>query len=186
MRPRRFTAAKVALVMLGALILQIGAMPELRIAGASGDLLLVLVVAAAVIDGPDRGATWGFGAGLAYDLVLDTPFGLSALTYALVGALVGFAAAAIDRTSGWWPVALAAGAGVVATVVYASIGHLVGVAYPFGHLPPVALVVAAWAAALIQPGIGLVRRLLGHHDADRIAMALGLGSRAAGRLGSRR
>ena len=48
--------------------------------------------------------------------VLDTPFGLSALTYALVGYAVGLVGSALERTSGWWPVGMAAAAGAVQAI----------------------------------------------------------------------
>ena len=174
MRPRRrFVLAKTVLVLIGALLLQIGAVADLRLLGATGDLLLLLAVAAGWVDGPDRGLSWGFAAGLAYDLVLDTPFGLSALTYAVVGYAVGLVSVALSRPAGWWPVSIAALAGLLATGIYAGVGHLVGVPYPFGDLPPVALVVAAWNAVLILPVMRLMRRLVGAQKPDRIALVLG-------------
>jgi rod shape-determining protein MreD len=160
-------------VLVGALLLQIGAVADLRLLEATGDLFLVLTVAAALVDGPDRGLSWGFAGGVLYDLVLDTPFGLSALTYALVGYAVGLVTVALTRPAGWWPVGIAAVAGVLATVVYAGVGHLVGVPYPFAEVPPVALVVAAWNAVLVLPAMRLLRRLAGRQEPDRIALALG-------------
>ena len=104
---------RAALVLVAALVLQITVLSDLRVVGGLGDLMLAMTVAAGLTGGADRGATWGFATGVLYDLVLDTPFGLSALTYALVGYAVGLAGSALLRTSGWWPVGLAAAAGLV-------------------------------------------------------------------------
>jgi len=171
MRPRRYAPLRGAVLLLVALLLQVGLVADLRLFDASGDLLLVLVVAIALVDGPDRGATWGFAAGIAYDLVLDTPFGLSALVYALVGFLAGAVGVAMVRPAGWWPVTIAAVAGFLATFAYAVVGNLVGVGEPLGRVPSVALVVAAWAAVLVLPVMRLARWVVGPSEPDRIAMA---------------
>ncbi len=168
---RRHIFLKSTLVLLAALVLQLSVVSDLRILGAVGDLLVLVTIAAALVDGPDRGATFGFAAGLLYDLVLDTPFGLSALTYALIGYLVGLVSVAMGRSGGWWPVALAAASGAAAMCLYTAIGHLVGTPYPLGELPSIALVVAAWNAALIVPVRALLRRIFGRREPDRIALA---------------
>jgi rod shape-determining protein MreD len=133
--------------------------------------MLALVLAAALLDGPDRGAAWGFAAGIAYDLVLDTPFGLSALTYAVVGYLAGMVGAAMVRPAGWWPVVIAGVWAAIAVAFYAVVGNLVGVGNPLDGLWQVALVVAAWSAALVLPLRALLRRLFGRTEPDRIAVA---------------
>ena len=84
-----------------AIVLQVSFVSDLRLFGAMGDLVLVVVVAAGITGGADRGATYGFAAGLAFDLLVDSPFGLTALTYALVGYGVGVLATLLQRTSGW-------------------------------------------------------------------------------------
>ena len=51
--------------------------------------MLLLAISAGIAAGPEWGALTGFIAGIAFDLVLQTPFGLSALSYCIVGYLVG-------------------------------------------------------------------------------------------------
>jgi rod shape-determining protein MreD len=170
MTTRRLVPARAALVAVVALVLQISVVADLRIAGAIGDLMLVVVVAAALTGGPDRGAAYGFALGVLYDLVLDTPFGLSALTYALVGYSVGLIGAALMRTSGWWPVAIAAGAGVVQAALYTSLGNLIGVAYPLGAVPGIAVAMAATGAVLIVPALRVMWWVHGHNEVDRLEM----------------
>lgn len=168
MAPRRLVPLRAVLVVVAALMLQVSVVADLRVAGAVGDLMLVVVVAAGMTGGADRGATYGFAAGLAYDLVLDTPFGLSSLTYAVIGYAVGVAATLLMRTSGWWPVGVAAVAGVVQAVLYTSAGNLIGVSYPFGDVPPIALALAVVAALLIVPAMRVLWWVHGHAEADRL------------------
>lgn len=172
MNGRRWVGLRAALVFVVALLLQLTVVSDLRVAGAIGDLMLAVVVAAGMTGGADRGVVYGFAAGLLYDLTLDTPFGLSALTYALVGYAVGLAGSALVRTSGWWPVIVAAVAGAVQATLYTSLGNLIGVAYPFGDLPAIALVMAAWCALLVLPLIRVMWWVHGHSEPDRLDVLL--------------
>jgi rod shape-determining protein MreD len=169
---RRWTGLRAALVLVVALVLQVSVLADLRMAGAIGDLLLVVVVAAGITGGADRGAAWGFAAGLLYDLVLDTPFGLTALTYTLIGVAVGAAATAIGRTGGWWPVLLAAAAGLAQAMLYTVSGNVVGVAYPAGDVPGIGLVLAAWSAVLVLPMLRVLWWVHGHSEPDRLEVLL--------------
>ena len=78
---------RVALVIFILVMFQQTVMVALRIGGAHPDLLWLLPITAALLDGPETGAIVGFWAGLSFDLVLPTPFGLSAL----VGCILGYA-----------------------------------------------------------------------------------------------
>jgi rod shape-determining protein MreD len=163
---------RAALVLVAALVLQVTVLSDLRVFGGLGDLMLALTVAAGLTGGADRGATWGFATGVLYDLVLDTPFGLSALTYALVGYAVGLAGSALLRTSGWWPVGVAAAAGLVQATLYTALANLLGDAFPFAHLPAIALVMAAWCALLVLPLIRVMWWVHGHNEPDRLEVLL--------------
>ncbi len=172
MRSSRLTLLRGTLVVLLALVAQIAFVADLRVAGAVGDIMLLVTVAAAVTGGPDRGATHGFAAGLVFDLVLDSPFGLSSLTYAVVGYAVGLACTGFFRPSGWWPVAVAAVAALVATVVYTAVAHLIGTPYPWGDLPAIALAVGLWNAALVVPAMAVLRWVHGPTTTDRLEVVL--------------
>jgi rod shape-determining protein MreD len=171
-RTGRAVGLRAVLVVAVVLIVQATLMADLRVAGALGDLVLVLVVAAGLTGGPDRGATYGFAAGLAYDLLLDTPFGLSPLVYALIGFVVGLVGTALLRTSGWWPVVIAAAAGFAQAVLYTAFGNLLGVAYRFADVPAIGLVQAAWAAVLILPALKVMWWVHGHSEPDRLEVLL--------------
>jgi rod shape-determining protein MreD len=175
MRPRRGVAVRATLVVVTALVLQVTLVKDLRVTGAMGDLLLVIVVAAAVTGGPDRGVTYGFAAGVLYDLVLDTPFGLTALTYALVGYAVGIVAVALGRTSGWWPVVLAAVTGLVQAVFYTCLGILIGTSFPLADVPRIGLAMAIVAGVLITPMLRVLWWVHGHSEPERLEPYLPIG-----------
>jgi rod shape-determining protein MreD len=169
-RRRRFQFLRNAALLLAVLVIQVGAVADLRLWGVTGDLLLVLTIAVALLEGPDAAAGWGFAAGIGYDLLLDTPFGLSALTYAAVGYLVGLVGSSMVRATGWWPVTIAAVATIVAVVFYACVGNLVGVGNPLGAVPRIAGVEALFSALLILPVMNITRRVFGRTEPDRVAV----------------
>lgn len=82
--PRAVVAGRCAGIVLVAAVLQVGVVSSLSLLGVRPELTLLLAVAAGVAAGPDRGAVVGFSLGLAYDLFLQTPLGLTALVYSLV------------------------------------------------------------------------------------------------------
>jgi len=111
------------------LIIQYTVGLDLRIAGAHPDLMLLLPIAAGVVGGPEIGAATGFAAGIATDLLLPTPFGLSALVYSMVGFAVGYVmdAGASRREGFWWLTPLIAlAASGAAVMLYAVLGAVLG------------------------------------------------------------
>jgi rod shape-determining protein MreD len=108
------------------LTVQLGAASSLALFGVQPDLLLLLGVAAGIAAGPDRGAAIAFAAGIAYDLMLQTPFGLSALTYSLTAYLVGSLQDSVLRAAWWIPVATATAASFVGVILYGVLGTVLG------------------------------------------------------------
>jgi rod shape-determining protein MreD len=172
LRSRRLTPLRGAVVLVVALVAQIAFVADLRIVGAVGDLMLVVTVAAALTGGPDRGATYGFFAGLIFDLVLDSPFGLSALTYAVIGYGVGLVCSGLFRPTGAWPLAVAAVASLVATAFYTGVGHLIDAPYPWADVPAITVAVALWNAALVLPAMAVLRWVHGPSQPDRVEVLL--------------
>jgi rod shape-determining protein MreD len=138
--------ARVPLILLGALVLQSSLLEGLRAVGIPTDALLLVAVAAGATAGPDRGAIIGFVAGLLADLFLQTPLGLSALAYCLVGFAVGVLSGNVIRAA-WWIMPLTAFVGSVAGVVaFAFIGAMVGQA----HLVRPSLALIALSVGLVN------------------------------------
>jgi rod shape-determining protein MreD len=149
---------RVALVIFIVLMVQQTVMVALRIGGAHPDLLWLLPITAALLDGPETGAIVGFWSGLAFDLVLPTPFGLSALVGTLLGYAVGSLTTAADPRAPWLkPVAAVAGS-VAADMLFAVLGAIMGqqemVQIDFLSL---VLVVAVSSLVLVLPVNRLMR-----------------------------
>ena len=80
---------KNAIAIIFLLILQLELFSSLRFFGVMPELVLAGAIAAGWYGGPVGGAVVGFTGGLFYDMYLATPLGLNALTYALIGYLLG-------------------------------------------------------------------------------------------------
>jgi rod shape-determining protein MreD len=84
-------AAVLAAVVVLAVVLQVAGFAHLSIEGVVPNLALLVVVAAALVRGPDFAATLGFLAGLAVDLAppADHVAGRWALALVVVGYVAG-------------------------------------------------------------------------------------------------
>jgi rod shape-determining protein MreD len=78
-----------AATVLTALLLQGTVVARVPLPGAAPDLLLVVVVAFALAEGPLSGMSTGFVTGLLADVLSDHNLGRLALAYAVVGYLAG-------------------------------------------------------------------------------------------------
>lgn len=119
-------ATRLPPLLVVALMLHTAVLPQFRVFGVAPDLLLLLGIAAGIAAGPDRGALVGFVAGLLADCFLQTPFGLSALSYSLVGYAVGVFQTTILHAALWIPVATAVVASAVGVTLFAVLGTIVG------------------------------------------------------------
>lgn len=152
------TGLKAGLVLLSALVVQWAVFARLDLFGAHGDLMILVPVAAALTVGPERGAVAGFAAGFAVDLLVTTPFGLTALTYCLVGYGVGAFQSGVLRASWWLPMVAALTASVVGITFWAVAATVVGEEGLLnGELVRIELAVALVAVALILPALRLAR-----------------------------
>lgn len=121
------TWARFALVVLVALVLQVGVLDEVVVLGAHPDVMVLLPIAAGLVAGPSRGAAVGFVTGLVADLVVQLPFGLSALAFVLVGFVAGLLAALpFGRDMPGTAATTLATLGAFGTALYALIGAIVG------------------------------------------------------------
>ncbi len=120
------TRFRAPLVILTALIINLSVLSRIRVAGTMADLMLLLAIAAGITGGPVRGAVVGFISGMSVDLFLQTPLGLSALVFCIVGYAVGTAESGILRSSWWIPVLTAFVASVAGELVFAVMGSVVG------------------------------------------------------------
>jgi len=148
---------RVPLVLVTCLLLHTTVLADLRVLDVMPDLMLLVAVAAGITGGADRGAAVGFASGLALDLFLRSPFGLSALVFTLVGYGMGAAHTGVLRPS-WYIRSLAALLGSAAGVLlYAVVGTMLGEPLINLRLVPVVIVVSLANAALAP----LVVRVVG-------------------------
>ncbi len=119
-------AVRTVLVLIVVLVLQLTLMPKMQIDHADGDLMLLFALSAAMVMGPDRGSIAAFGYGIAFDLMLQTPFGLSALVYVLAAYALGHVHRGLSRAN--WRVASAtlAGATALSVVAYGVLAQVFG------------------------------------------------------------
>ena len=120
-------APRALLVLVVVLVLQLTVALDLRVAGAHPDLILGLAAAAGLAGGTQRGAIVGFFSGIAIDLFLPTPFGLSALVGTGIGAAAGqLVAAGVDRTNWLFVPGVATLGGAIGVIMFAVLGTVLG------------------------------------------------------------
>lgn len=107
-------------------LLQVALVAKSRVFGIHPDLLLLFSLCVGITGGRNRGAVAGFAAGLAADVFLTSPLGLSALAYTVAGYTVGVLA---EDSSGLpWVTSLVAMAGTsIALVLFVVAGEFAGV-----------------------------------------------------------
>ena len=118
--------------------------------GAKPELLLLMVVVLGMGEGPAFGATAGFVMGLSTDLVLQLPAGVSALTFTIIGYVVGRARAQVQSPGAWLPMVMVSIATFLGVLFYAAFNRVLG--ERFGALSVVrAAVLAAAYNCLLTP-----------------------------------
>jgi rod shape-determining protein MreD len=153
-----------------ALVLQVTVFPHLAWEGIVPNLVLLVVVAAALTRGPQVAAVLGFVAGVALDLA--PPADHAAGRWALALVLVGYVAGRVHQEQRPTATAVVATVGVssfVGTSVFALTGLLLGeTAFDVTALLQVILVAVLWDALLtpfvLPPLMGMFRQL----EPDRV------------------
>jgi rod shape-determining protein MreD len=150
--------ARTSLVVFVVLVVQHTLLDAVRIDGAHPEAMFLLTAAAGYVGGAERGAMVGFFVGLVADLLVATPFGLSALVGCLVAFATGTATSGLVRGSRWLTV-LSLTAGTVAALVgYAVLAAVLGQPGALSvDLAPTLVVATPAAAVLGVPVHGLVR-----------------------------
>jgi rod shape-determining protein MreD len=150
--------AKVPLVLLLFLVVELTVLDRLRVFGAGPDIMLLLAVMAGIEGGPRVGALFGFAAGITLDLFLETPMGLSALVFCLVGYAVGNIQGGVLRAAWWIPIVTTFVASVAGVLLYALVATVVGQPrLVTTHLFVVAAVVGVFNALVSPFALRLVR-----------------------------
>jgi rod shape-determining protein MreD len=123
-----------ALVLFASVILQTTVMPHFRIMGSQPDLVLIVTITFAFLEGPAFGSATGFLGGLLQDLAVTRVVGLSALSKTMVGYMAGQLERTIFTESIFLPIISIFIATLVNETIY------VGFSYLFGNQIPVRFV----------------------------------------------
>lgn len=144
---------RLALVVLSLVVLQTTVFTHLRVLDAVPDLCLVGTIAMAYEEGPIPGALFGFASGLATDLFLSTPVGLSALAFALTGYGVGLFQSGLIRESKGIALFLGGVGSLVGNLIFLIVGGLAGHEELFALHNIQVLIVASFYDALMAAAV---------------------------------
>jgi rod shape-determining protein MreD len=159
---------RALLLVVVTLLVQETIVLDLTVRGVHPDIMILLPVAAGIVAGPEEGALMGFVAGMAADLLLPTPFGLTALVGCLVGFAVGATTGSITREVWWFPAVVALAASVAWVMLYAVLGAVLGQGqFVQVDLVAVVLVVAVVNAILAAPAVRVTAWALGPSSGDQ-------------------
>jgi rod shape-determining protein MreD len=156
-------AARLALLLPIALLVQIAAISQLTLFGATPDLAPLLVVSVGLLAGPIVGALTGFAVGLFVDFALLQTLGVSSLVLVIVGHFAGRLRETVrDPDATLLPLAAGAAGTAVALVVFSIMQFLLGVESPVSlELFRQILATVLINTLLALPVHALVRRVLG-------------------------
>jgi rod shape-determining protein MreD len=135
-------------VLVTALLLQSTAFAQVKLLGAKPELMYLVTVLLAMMEGPSSGAIGGFSAGMVQDFLLDQPKGITALTLTLVGYVVGMVRQYVVTPSPLLPVLLVAGGTFAGVLFYGFVAFLLGQLSGVGFLLRTAVLSAVYNAAL--------------------------------------
>jgi rod shape-determining protein MreD len=174
------TRLRLVLLVLTTVILQTTLVPDLRFFGVAPDLGLVATIGVAYRMGPERGALYGFANGLVLDLFLQTPFGLSALAFAVVAYGVGILQAGLSHELRFAAPLLSGIGGLVGSTIFVVVAALAGedqvLATRTLWILPVAAVYDALLGLVLFPAARWATRGVEPPAAARGAQSLGLRS----------
>jgi rod shape-determining protein MreD len=113
-------------VIITALLLQTTVFADVRLLGARPELMYLVTIVFAMVEGPSAGAVTGFAGGMAQDFLLNQPKGITALVLTLLGYVVGLLRAYIVSPSPILPVFLVAGGTTGGVLFYGVVTFLLG------------------------------------------------------------
>jgi rod shape-determining protein MreD len=128
------------------------------LAGARPDLMYMITIVLAMLEGPASGAVAGFASGMAEDFLLNFPKGITALTLTLLGYVVGRLRQYIVTPSPLLPVILVAGGTVGGELFHGLVGFLLNEHVRAIYLVRTSLLSAAYNAILTPIFYPVLRR----------------------------
>jgi rod shape-determining protein MreD len=127
-------ALVLTVTIVTALLLQTTVFADVTLIGAKPELVYLVTIVFAILEGPSVGAGVGFAGGMAQDFLLDTPKGITALTLTLLGYVVGLLRTYIVSSSPALPTLLVTVGTFAGVLFYGLVSFLLGqfdVTFPF-------------------------------------------------------
>lgn len=144
---------RVVVVVGAALLLQVLLFGTFSYDGARPEILVLVVLAVGHRVGADAGAVVGFAAGLAFDVFLGTPFGLTALVYLTAGYLMGRIVPPLPAAPWWITSAVLAAGSAVVMLAHGLVGELIGLETLSGPAIGTVMVVVALVDLVLAPAV---------------------------------
>lgn len=161
MTERQQLHARVALLGVVTVLLQITLVSQLQIAGGIADLVPLVVLAVGLLCGPFMGGVFGFAVGLLLDIALFHTLGISSLLLLVIGDVAGRYRDSRDPEGAFVPLFGAAAATLTWVLGYAVIQFLLDVEAPVsGVILRQTLVTMLLNMLLALPVYALVRSWL--------------------------
>lgn len=129
------------------------------LAGARPELMYLITIVMAMLEGPATGAVTGFVSGMAQDFLSTSPKGITALTLTLLGYVMGQLRQYIVTPSPLLPVVLVAAGTAVGVVFNQLVGFLLGQSVTVLYVVKIALLSAAYNAILTPIFYPVLRRV---------------------------
>jgi rod shape-determining protein MreD len=156
-------------VIIVALVLQSTVFAQITLLKARPDLIYLLTILVALLEGPASGAVVGFAGGMAEDFLLQAPKGITALSLTLVGYAVGMVRQYIVSPSALVPVIMVFAGTAIGLMFNGLVKFLLGqLDTGWGYQLQIALLTGLYNAILTPIVFPLVRRLAESSRAKRV------------------
>jgi rod shape-determining protein MreD len=156
-------------VIVVALVLQSTVFAQIKLLDARPELMYLLTILVALLEGPASGAVIGFAGGMAEDFLLNMPKGITALSLTLLGYSVGMVRQYIVSPSALVPVIMVGVGTTVGLMFNGLVKFLLGqLGAGWGYQLRIALLAGAYNAILTPLVFPLVRRLAESSRAKRV------------------
>jgi rod shape-determining protein MreD len=152
---------RTVLLGVAVVVLQVAAVSQVVIFGASADLTPLVVAAVGLMCGSITGAVFGFSVGLFFDAALVQTMGLTSFVFVLAGYAAGRLRELRDPQATVIPMAVGAAATAITTFGYGLMNFMLGIDAPVSFLLlRVILATIVFNAIIALPVFALVRRWL--------------------------
>jgi rod shape-determining protein MreD len=160
----------IAATIVTALLLQSTVFAQMKLFGVRPELVYLVTILIAILEGPGEGMVVGFAGGLAQDFLLNQPKGLTALTLTLLGYGVGLLRQYIVSPSPLLPTLLVSVSTAAGVVFYEVVGFLLGqVDQPLTFSLKVPLLTGVYGAVLTPIVYPILRRMEERSRPRRVA-----------------